>query len=124
MRRLSALEARERRNLMGDTACWPVHQTLIATGEFYRGLGSAIAQSLEGIAAALHPDEVASRGLTRSTLEAITEANAGFFDSLAESSRRVSDELRHAHDRPIAPRREPVDHEQLARLVVDELRTG
>jgi hypothetical protein len=100
-----------------------VRQTLVTTGELYRGLGNAIAQSFDSFLGALHPDEVAAQGITRSTLEGIAEGNAGFYDSLANSSRRVSDEVRTTVDRRVRPVQEPIDYERLAKLVAEELRT-
>jgi hypothetical protein len=122
-RRRSSFEGRERRRRAGYDSCEATRQTLVATGEFYRSLAAAVADSFERFNAELDPDLVDAQGLGRSTFEAIAEGNAEFYESLADSSRRVFDELRPDPDRPIYGRRyEPIDYELLARLVADELR--
>ncbi|HEX8052777.1 MAG TPA: hypothetical protein VF517_07275 [Thermoleophilaceae bacterium] len=122
-RRRSSFESRERRRRAGYDSCEATRQTLVATGEFYRSLGAAVADSFERFNAELEPEAVDAQGLGRSTFEAFAEGNAEFYESLADSSRRVFDELRPDPDRPVyGGRYEPIDYELLARLVADELR--
>lgn len=122
-RRATAFEWRERRRRASYDSCEATRQTLVATGEFYRSLGAAIADSFERFNAELEPEAVEAQGLGRSAFEAIAQGNAEFYDSLAESSRRVFDELRPDPDRPGSrTRHEPIDYELLARLVAEELR--
>jgi hypothetical protein len=121
-RRRSAFDARESRRRSTYDSCEGTRQTLVATGEFYRSLGAAIANSFEAFNRELDPDQVDTTGLSRSTLDALAEGNAEFFESLADSSRRVFDELRPVVDRDRGLRRdEPIDYELLARMVADEL---
>jgi hypothetical protein len=122
-RRRSSFDGRERRRRAGYDSCEATRQTLVATGEFYRSLAAAVADSFERFNAELEPEAVDAQGLGRSTFEAFAEGNAEFYESLADSSRRVFDELRPDPDRPVYGRRyEPIDYELLARLVADELR--
>jgi hypothetical protein len=122
-RRRSAFEARERRRRTTYDSCEGTRQTFVATGEFYRTLGAAIANSFEAFNRELDSDQVETTGLTRSTLDALAEGNAEFFESLADSSRRVFDELRPVVDQDTRARRsqEPIDYELLAKMVADEL---
>jgi hypothetical protein len=121
-RRRAAFDARESRRRSTYDACEGTRQTLVATGEFYRSLGAAVANSFDAFTRELDADQVDATGLSRSTLDALAEGNAEFFESLADSSRRVFDELRPVvdPDRRARPY-EPIDYELLARMVADEL---
>jgi len=122
-RRRATFEARERSRRLAYDSCEATRQTLVATGEFYRSIAGAVADSFEAFNAELDPEIVDRTGLTRSTFEALAEGNATFYESLADASRRVFDELRPDLDRERRLRRyEPIDYELLAKMVAEELR--
>jgi hypothetical protein len=122
-RRRRAFEAQQQRRRDRVEPAGATRQALVATGEFYRGLGTAIAESFDAFLTALEPHEVRARGLTRTTFDAVAEGNAEFFESLAESSRRVTDELRPGSMEAVGVEAQaPIDYERLAELVADELR--
>lgn len=122
-RRRETFQAREHRRSDIYDSCDVARQTLTATAELYRSLGEAVARSFEAFNAELDPELVRTTGITRSTFEALAEGNAEFFDSLADSSRRTSDELRAEPDRTRErPPEAAIDHELLAKLIARELR--
>jgi hypothetical protein len=100
----------------------PFRRTLLAGGEFYRGLAEASAESFRAFNAALETPRVESRGLTCSVFEGMAEGNAQFYETLAKSSRRIADILRPVQPEPAPTVTEEVDYERLARLVALELK--
>ena len=121
-RRRAAFDARERTRRLSYDSCETTRQSLVATGEFYRSFATAVVDAFEAFNSELDPEIVGRTGLTRSTFEAIAEGNATFYDSLADASRRVFDELRPDVEREWHMRYEPIDYELLAKLVAAELR--
>lgn len=98
----------------------PVRRTLLATGEFYRGLAEAIAEGLRSFNDVLDSKE-SSRDLPTAFVDGVAEANARFYEEMASTTRRAFDRLK-------TERQETstvvvgLDYEKLARLVAAELR--
>jgi hypothetical protein len=99
----------------------PVRRTMLATGEFYRGLAEATAESFRAFNDELHPDNVEETGLTCSFIEGLAQGNAEFYETLSKSSERVFDQLR-PEEEEVRTVPVEIDYDRLAKLIAAELR--
>ena len=100
----------------------PFRRSILATGEFYRGLADAVAESFRAFNAELDSERVDANGLTCSFMEGLAQGNAQFLETLSQSSRRVADHLRPETDETVRVVPAEIDYVRLARLVAAELK--
>jgi hypothetical protein len=95
---------------------------MLAMSELFRGLSLASADAWRAFSNAIDPERRDDRDLLRSFSDGLAAGNRRYFDTMAETSRRLSDVLIEDREETAAAVANEIDYERLARLVADELR--
>jgi hypothetical protein len=117
------LNVKKKRTATRELRCGtatPIRRTLVATGEFYRGLAEAIAEGLRVFNDELDSAD-SSNDLPTAIVDGLAEANARFYEEMAATTRKAVDSLK-TEDREPSTVVIGLDYERLAQLVAAELR--
>ena len=100
----------------------PVRRTILAAGEFHRGIAEAVAEALRSFNAELDTKRGADEDLTGALFDGVAEGHAKFHEAMADTSRETAKHLRVDREDRTMNLAEEIDYERLARLVAAELK--